>query len=88
MADNNYDTPNNSEPVVDENGMVTLSWNQWISRTHRAAFSVQQSGATPERPASVLWIGRFFFDTTLNKPIWIKQVKPVVLWCDATGATV
>lgn len=84
---NNYDYPTDT-PVVDGNGGITAPWGQWVNRTHTAAFSVQQSGVTADRPTSRLWIGRFYFDTTLNKPIWVKQVKPAVLWCDATGATV
>lgn len=87
MADNNYDYPTDT-PVVGEERLLTAPWGQWFSRTHRAVFSLQQSGPTSDRPTSVLWIGRTYFDVTLNKPIWIQQVKPTVVWCDATGAAV
>jgi hypothetical protein len=83
----NYDYPT-EEPVVGPDGHITAAWGQWVQRTHNNARTLQQSGSTAERPTSVLWIGRFYFDTTLNKPIWIQQVKPVVVWCDATGAAV
>lgn len=41
-------------------------------------------GATGARPTTNLVIGEFFFDTTLNKPIWYNGSG----WVDATGATV
>jgi hypothetical protein len=74
--------------LVDETGGITVPWGQWVQRTHNNAKTLQQSGVTADRPTSVLWIGRFYFDTTLNKPIWIKQVKPAVVWIDASGAVV
>ena len=42
------------------------------------------SGPTADRPTAGLVIGLFYFDTTLNKPIWWKGT----VWVDATGATV
>ncbi len=84
---NAYDTPSSTQ-FVDENGDIVPAWLQWAQRTHVAALSVQSSGATADRPTAKLWNGRFYFDTTLNKPIWIKAVKPAVVWVDATGSTV
>lgn len=84
----NFDYPTDT-PVVDTGDMkITPPWGLWVNRVHTIAVSLQQSGATIDRPTSVLWIGRRYFDTTLTKPVWVKQVKPTVLWCDATGATV
>lgn len=80
-----YDIP--SGQPFDEAGNWTTSWAQWIARTHRAAISVQQSGPTAERPTSLLWIGRPFYDTTLNEPIWLSAVKPDV-WRNAAGVAV
>lgn len=54
------------------------------------AFNSTRSGSTASRPTDSLpgrWIGESFFDTTLNKPIWLKSVNPDV-WIDATGAVV
>lgn len=87
MASTNYDFPSDT-PVVDESGHLTVPWAQFIQRTHNNAKTLQQSGVTADRPTSVLWIGRFYFDTTINKPIWIKQVKPAVVWIDAAGGVV
>jgi hypothetical protein len=89
MASTNYDLPDGAP--FDELGNWTPSWLQWLARTHRAALSVQRSGTTAQRPTEVLWIGLFYFDTTLNKPIWVKSVpaKPAAaVWIDSTGAAV
>lgn len=78
-------TPGQSAPPE-----VATAWQQFFQRTHANARTVQQSGTTAQRPTDLLWIGRFYFDTTLTKPIWIKAVSAskVATWCDATGATV
>jgi hypothetical protein len=47
---------------------------------------VYESGATTERPNMVV-IGTRFFDTTLNKPIWVKSISPIT-WVDSAGTTV
>ncbi len=47
--------------------------------------SVLTSGITQDRPQNVT-AGAMYFDTTLNKPIWVKSVangNPV--WVDADG---
>lgn len=80
-----YDIP--SGQPFDEAGNWTPAWAQWLARTHRAALAVQQSGASAERPTSLLWIGRPFYDTTLNEPIWLAAVNPSV-WRNAAGIAV
>ncbi len=42
--------------------------------------------STGNRPTSNLLVGMNLFDTTLNKPIWLKNLTPT--WVDSTGATV
>jgi hypothetical protein len=44
------------------------------------------SGTTAQRPTP-RGISQLYFDTTLGKPIWVKQVSPAI-WVDATGTTV
>lgn len=87
MAEQKYDYPTDT-PLVDANGLISAPWGQWVQKTHNSALTLRQSGPTADRPTTVLWIGRFFFDTTLTQPIWISQVKPTVVWVDATGAPV
>jgi len=82
---NSYDLP--SGPPLDETGNFTTAWAVWLTRTHNAVITVQQSGPTAQRPTKLLWVGRPFYDTTLNKPIWLNAINPVV-WRDAAGIAV
>jgi hypothetical protein len=45
------------------------------------------SGTTDKRPITNLYVGVQFFDTTLGKPIYCKQLSPII-WVDANGTTV
>jgi hypothetical protein len=83
----NFDFPGDF-PVVGEGRKLTVPWASWFTRANRTVQAVNQSGTTANRPTSGLWVGRPFFDTTLNKPIWVKAVSPAVVWVDATGASV
>lgn len=73
--------------MVGEDGHSTRVWAQWFTRVHQAVQSMYQSGPTTERPTSLLWIGRSYYDTTLKKPVYVSSVKPTV-WRDAAGVAV
>ena len=79
---NSFDYP--SAVLVDDSGNVNPVWDQWFSRVHAIASSVQQSGTTANRPDKMLWIGRRYFDTTLGKPVYLKSIRPSV-WVDGIG---
>jgi hypothetical protein len=83
VAKNDYDFPSNNALVTDDQN-ITMSWLQWVQRTHTIASSLQQSGPTSERPTSLLWIGRRYFDTDLGYPIWLRSIEPNV-WINAEG---
>lgn len=83
MADNNVEFPSNF-PVVDGSQAATISWLKWFTWLHNGVSSIYQSGVTANRPTSLLWIGRRFFDTTLGKPVYVKSVRPTV-WVDGSG---
>ena len=69
-------------------GMATIL-KSWLDEAYQLLFSIQQSGTTAQRPTSVLWIGRFYFDTTLGIPIWIKSVTAsVATWVNGAGVVV
>ena len=86
MADNGgFDQPAATDFIVD--AIPTLSFIQWVTRIHVICTSNRQSGVTADRPTSLLWIGRRYYDTTLNKPVFVSAVKPTV-WRDAAGAVV
>lgn len=42
----------------------------WFMQVYTLAFSIQESGTTAERPTKNLWVGRRFYDTTLNAPVY------------------
>jgi hypothetical protein len=63
-----FDLPSNTG-VCDEQ-TTNRQWMQWFDRVHVIASASQQSGATADRPVKRLWVGRRYFDTTLNEPVW------------------
>lgn len=81
-----FELPSN-DPLVDDKSMAFRTWAQWISWVHQTVSAMRQSGPTADRPTKVLWIGRSFYDTTINKPIYVSAVKPTV-WRDAAGTIV
>lgn len=95
--DNNIDDPNTIDIYIRIDsgcnlyfiGNAAKSQKQTIDTTHelrmryiRADDLYDKIGNTSQRPEKVL--GREYFDTTLNKPIWWNGTN----WIDATGATV
>lgn len=80
----NFDIPANN-PVVDETRYSTVPWGNLFSRWQTLISASQQSGVTADRPTKALWIGRRYFDTTLGKPVFVKAVKPAIVWVDGVG---
>lgn len=88
MASNSFEQPSaGSFPVVTEDMRATPAYQQWFTKVHNAVQSIYQSGPTSDRPTSLLWIGRSYYDTDLNQPVYVSAVKPTV-WRDASGAIV
>lgn len=63
-------------------------WVDWFSLIFRLLTGLTESGTTAQRPTKNLWVGRMYYDTTLNKPIWVNAITPAVVWKDAAGTTV
>lgn len=82
----NFDYPASTD-LVDENKKPTMPWEAWFSRVHNIVVTAQQSGPTADRPTTNLWIGRQYYDQTLNKPVYVSSVRPTV-WRDAASAVV
>lgn len=78
-----FELPSN-DPVVGDDKHAFRTWMQWFSNVHGIVQSIQQSGSTADRPTSLLWIGRRYYDETLSKPVYVRAVKPTV-WRDAMG---
>lgn len=62
-------------------------WRAWFLSAGNVVQAAYSSGTTASRPTEPLWIGRFYFDTTLGIPIWYDG-NIGTGWCDATGAAV
>lgn len=67
----------------------TLAWATFFSNAYQLLYMLTQSGTTANRPTKFLWVGRYFYDTTINKPIWVNSVAAgVATWKDAAANTV
>lgn len=73
--------------VQDAQGSLKPDWVSWLNWVDQLVGAMRQSGPTASRPTKGLWIGRQFYDTTLNYPVWVDSVGPVV-WKNAAGVTV
>lgn len=78
---------------VDPNGIGMASWPQpwrmWMSAAWRILLSESQSGPTAERPTTLLWPGRRYFDTSLGakgKPIFVNKTSDGWVLADGTVA--
>jgi hypothetical protein len=71
--------------TVDRDGAISPVWTKWFIKLHSIVNTSVQEGTTANRPA-IRYIGQQYFDTTLNKPIWVD--KNGTGWIDATGSTV
>lgn len=80
-----HEKPPFASTVIDAEGHLTRPWTVWFTNLWVQTNSV--SGPTADRPTKDLFVGKQYYDTTLNKPIWLRSVRPTV-WKDATGATV
>jgi len=79
--------PPTQSPLDTKGDSITSIWENWMTMAYTVLFGLTLSGSTLGRPTQNLWVGQMYFDTTLNKPIWIKTIQPVV-WIDATGTVV
>ena len=71
-------------PVAGDLARWTEPWRNWFSQVRLVCFAQQESGTTANRPTKNLYIGRRFFDTTLNRPIWYTGTN----WIRADGVVV
>lgn len=92
MSQNLIDTPPVSEfldqrttlsekslPMAFQKVRPTTSWSTFFSRCFALLFGLTKSGTSANRPTSGLWTGQPYFDTTLQCPLWLQSVSPI-LW--------
>lgn len=77
------------EVTVPKEGDQTLSWTWKSFYTTLASVSraLTLSGTTANRPTTFLWVGRPYFDITIQRPIWVRDISPTV-WITADGVVV
>jgi hypothetical protein len=75
-------------PMFQGNGDFTPPWAGWWSTIQNILFATSSSGPTASRPTTNLYVGRFWFDTTLGYPVWCKSLGSSPVWVNATGAPV
>lgn len=63
---------------------VNQGWAQFFSTVFALLVGLTQSGTTAQRPTTGLFIGRTYFDITLNRPIWYTGTN----WIRADGVVV
>lgn len=71
-------------PVSENMASWPKPWGNWISQAWRILFDISNSGTTAQRPTTVLYVSKFYFDTTLGLPIWYDGTQ----WIDAAGNAV
>jgi hypothetical protein len=68
-------------------GIMNGVWKAWFQRLWLVLDTIDTAGTTAQRPTVNLYVGKFFYDTTLGKPIWLHSANPNV-WHDGSGASV
>lgn len=63
-------------------------WAGWFSNAQTILADVSNSGPTTARPTAQLYVGKFYFDTTLGLPVWLKTPGATPVWVNASGAAV
>ena len=80
-------TPPVKTPFDDESGNPDGDWIIFMGDVYKGVQATQSSGPTANRPKNNLFIGRYYFDTSLGalgKPIYIG--KDGKTWITADGA--
>lgn len=70
------------QALADASGNVAPAWIVWFTKLWAQVET--GSGPTADRPTKNLFVGKQWYDETLNKPIWVRSVRPTV-WLDAVG---
>lgn len=74
-------------PMFQKSGDFTPAWAGWFSQAQQILTDLSNSGTTAQRPTTILYVSKFYFDTTLGLPVWVKSVNPTV-WVNGAGAAV
>lgn len=67
--------------IAGRNGVAAQPWTSWAATVSAIATAVINSGTSSQRPDDFLFVGRPYFDATLNKTIWYNGRR----WVDGDG---
>ena len=76
--------PPNQVAVTLKDGIIEPAWKAFFTDVYNGVFATQQSGTTAQRPTKLLFVGRPYFDTTINRPIWYTGTN----WIKSDGVVV
>lgn len=80
-------TPLGAQPTPPLN-LSSPPWAGWFSTAQKILQATSSSGPTTARPTTNLYVGQFWFDTTLGIPVWVKTTGASPVWVNASGAAV
>jgi hypothetical protein len=73
---------------VSDGSTITNTSGQRKYKTRGTWFLLNPSGNTASRPTTGISTGQMYYDTSLQKPIWLKAFGTPNVWTDAAGTTV
>ena len=79
--------PAGAVDTQDSRGQVNApseGWRNWFNAVYNVTNAMTMSGTTAQRPTALLWVGRYYFDVTINRPIWYTGSN----WIRADGTVV
>ena len=82
----NFDEISAKSPSI-KRGWPFGAWVTFFSTTSNLLQALTMSGTTAQRPTTLLWIGRPYFDTTLGINVRVLSVGPPV-WVRYDGVIV
>lgn len=70
-------------PLLESPTRFTTPWAGWLSIVQQILQATSSSGPISQRPTKALYVGQFWFDTTLGLPVYAQSLNPTV-WVPAT----
>jgi hypothetical protein len=75
-------------PVDTNGGACNPEWRSFFVNAANGVNSIGNSGTTAQRPTQGVYLGFLYFDTTLGKLIFCRQVSPTVAWAQITSTNI
>jgi hypothetical protein len=64
---------------------ASAAWSGWFSLAQQILQATSSSGPTTARPTTNLYVGQFYFDTTLGFPVWCSAPGSSPTWVNSQG---